>query len=94
MLERSGFVFYHAYDLAFVDDGAVAHGDGGDAEDAALLLHRAAVGQQTESRPFQLQEIEGDELKEGMQVVTGEQPKGAPGESTPASPFTPQLFRR
>lgn len=39
-------------------------------------------------------EVEGDGLKEGMQVVTGEQPRETPGGSTPASPFTPKLFRR
>lgn len=39
-------------------------------------------------------EIEGEGLKEGMLVVTGELPKGTPGGSAPASPFTPQLFRR
>ena len=38
-------------------------------------------------------EVQSPELKEGMQVVVGEQSK-AEGTASTASPFTPQLFRR
>jgi HlyD family secretion protein len=40
-----------------------------------------------------LTEIQGPEIKEGMQVVIAEQQKGENGTSGSASPFAPQLFR-
>jgi len=40
-----------------------------------------------------LTEVQSPDLKEGMQVVMGEQSKEG-GAGTSASPFTPQLFRR
>jgi len=40
-----------------------------------------------------LTEIQGPEIKEGMQVVMAEQQKGENGASGSASPFAPQLFR-
>ncbi len=40
-----------------------------------------------------MSEVRSEELKEGMQVVVGEQPRGTSGAQSASSPFTPQLFR-